>query len=132
VIAARNLKNATSIGVGSLLDVLHPGAVYGEGNVVFRFTGDSAGVTADALTVIDDESVSHPEVVPTRRRRWLAACVLYLTGALMLLTGLRQESSDKNYSLECIALLPERCGSYATIRSAFPKANVEEDADRVA
>jgi hypothetical protein len=50
----------------------------------------------------------------------------------MLLTGLRRELFDENYSIECIALLPERCGSYATIRSAFPKANVEEDADRVA
>jgi len=131
MIAARDLKNAAGVGEGSLLDVLHPSTVYGEGNVVLGFAGDSAGMTADALTVIDDESVSHPEVCSTRRWKWLAACVLYPTGDLMLLTGLRRESSDEKYSVQRIALLSERCGSYATIRSAYPRANVE-DADTVA
>jgi hypothetical protein len=28
--------------------------------VVFRLAGDRAGVTADALAIVDDEPVSHP------------------------------------------------------------------------
>ena len=66
MIAAGDLKNAAGVGKCSLLDVLHPGAVYGEGNVVLGFAGDGAGMAADALAVVDDESVSHPEVCSTR------------------------------------------------------------------
>jgi hypothetical protein len=37
--------------------------------MILGLAGNGAGMTADALTVIDDESVSHPEVCSTRRRK---------------------------------------------------------------
>src|SRR5579859_4254218 len=61
MIAARDLKDAAGVGESSLLDVLHPGAVHGERDVVLGLARHRAGVAADALAVIDDESVSHPE-----------------------------------------------------------------------
>src|SRR5579859_86271 len=61
MIAARDLKNAARVGKSSLLDILHPGAVHGERDVVLGLASHRAGVAADALAVIDYESVSHPE-----------------------------------------------------------------------
>ena len=69
MIAARDLKDAASVGECSLLDVLDPGAIHGQGDVVLGLAGDSAGVTADALAVIDDESVSHSGSLFRQRRR---------------------------------------------------------------
>ena len=64
MVASRDLKDTAGIGIGTLLHILDPGAVYGEGHVVFRLAGHGAGVTADALTIVDDESVSHQEGGP--------------------------------------------------------------------
>jgi hypothetical protein len=61
MIAAGHLEHAAGIRKCSLLDVFHPRAIDGERNVVFRLAGYGAGVTTDALAVIDDESVSHPD-----------------------------------------------------------------------
>ena len=63
VIAARHLKDASSVGECSLLDIFHPGAIHRERNMILRFAGHGASVTADALAVIDDESVSHSGVL---------------------------------------------------------------------
>jgi hypothetical protein len=60
VIATGNLKDAAGVGEGSLLDVLDPGAIDGERDVVFSLARNGASVAADALAVIDDKSVSHP------------------------------------------------------------------------
>ena len=60
MIAAGHLENAAGIGKSALLDIFHPGAVHREGDVIFRLARDRAGVTPDALAVIDDEPVSHP------------------------------------------------------------------------
>jgi len=62
MIAAGDLKDAPGVGKGPLLYVFHPSAIHGERNVVLRFAGHRAGVTPDALAVVDDESVSHPEL----------------------------------------------------------------------
>jgi len=62
MVAAGNLEDAASVRECPLLNVLHPGTVHGEGNVVFRLTGYGAGVAADALAVIDDKSVSHAKI----------------------------------------------------------------------
>lgn len=61
MVAARHLKNASRVGERPLLDVLHPRAVHREGNVVFRLARHRTSVTADTFTIVDDESVSHPE-----------------------------------------------------------------------
>src|SRR5690349_9909079 len=60
MIAASHLEDAAGVGKCPLLDVLHPGAVHGERHVVFGLARDRAGVTADALAIVDDEPVSHP------------------------------------------------------------------------
>jgi len=61
MIAAGDLKNAASVRERSFLDVLYPSAIDAERNMIFGFAGNGAGVAADALAVIDDESVSHGE-----------------------------------------------------------------------
>src|SRR5579863_2538383 len=66
MIAAGDLKDAAGIGERSLFDVLHPGAVHREGDVVLGLAGNGAGVTSDALAIIDDESVAHPDGGPRR------------------------------------------------------------------
>ena len=63
MIAAGDLKNAASVGIGPLLDILHPSAVYSQRNMIFGLTGNGAGVASDALSVVDDESVAHAEGV---------------------------------------------------------------------
>lgn len=69
VIATGDLKNAAGVREGSLLDIFHPSAVDAQWDMVFGLARDSAGVTADALAVIDDESVSHPEGLFRGRHR---------------------------------------------------------------
>ena len=59
MIAARHLKNAASVGKRALLHVLHPGPVDAEGDLIFGFARDRAGMAADALAIIDYESVFH-------------------------------------------------------------------------
>src|SRR5882724_2212789 len=59
VIATGDLEYAPGIGKDSVFHVLYPGAIHRERDMVFRFARDRAGVAADALPVIDDESVSH-------------------------------------------------------------------------
>ena len=67
MIAARDLKDAASVGVGALLDVFDPGAIHAERHVVLGFAGYRAGMTANALAVIDDKSVLHRVGLPSRR-----------------------------------------------------------------
>src|ERR1700728_2056146 len=76
MIAARHLKDAPSVGKCSFLHILHPSAVHGEGNMILRLAGHGAGMTADALAVVDDESISHPEfffgrATETGRAAWV-------------------------------------------------------------
>ena len=59
MIAARDLKNPASVGKFAFLNVLDPGAVHTEWDEVLGFACDRAGVTANALAIIDDESVFH-------------------------------------------------------------------------
>jgi hypothetical protein len=67
MVAARHLKHAPGIGKRPLLHVLHPGAVHGERNMVLGLARDRAGMAANALAVVDDESVSHPNFLQTRK-----------------------------------------------------------------
>jgi hypothetical protein len=59
VIAACDLKNPPRVGIFTFFHVFHPGAVYAQGNVIFGFAGNGAGMAADALAVVDNEAVSH-------------------------------------------------------------------------
>jgi len=67
VIAAGHLKHAPGIGKRPLLHVLHPGAVHGERDMVFRLARDRAGVAANALAIVDDEPVFHPNFLQARK-----------------------------------------------------------------
>jgi hypothetical protein len=59
VIASHHREESPRVRKFSLLNVLHPGAINADGNVVFRFTRDSTGMTADALAIIYDEAEVH-------------------------------------------------------------------------
>ena len=48
-----DLEMPADVRVSSDLDLLDVGAIHAKGNVVFLFAGDGAGVTADALAVVD-------------------------------------------------------------------------------
>jgi hypothetical protein len=59
MIAASDLKHAARIGKLPLLHVFHPRPVHSHGDVVLGLARDGAGVTTDAFTIVDDESVLH-------------------------------------------------------------------------
>jgi hypothetical protein len=59
VIASHHREESPRVREFSLLNVLHPRAVNADGDVVFRFTRDSTGMTADALAIIYDETEVH-------------------------------------------------------------------------
>src|ERR1700675_42285 len=60
MVAARDLKYAARVGERALLDVLDPSPVHAYRHLVLGFAGHGAGVTSDALAVIDYEAVFHP------------------------------------------------------------------------
>ena len=60
MIASRYLKNAAGVGKNTFLHVLHPGPVHAYRHLVLGFARHGAGVTSDALAVIDYEAVFHP------------------------------------------------------------------------
>jgi hypothetical protein len=59
VIAAQHGEVAARVGEGALLDVLHPGAVDAERDLVLFLAGHRARMTPDALPLVDHESVAH-------------------------------------------------------------------------
>src|SRR5262249_35279255 len=58
VVAAQDREVATGVGIAAALHVLDPGAEGAERHPVLFLAGDRAGVTADALPLIDDEPVA--------------------------------------------------------------------------
>ena len=60
MIAARHLKYAARVGKSTLLDVLDPGPIHAHRHLVLCLACHRAGVTSDALAVIDYEAVFHP------------------------------------------------------------------------
>src|SRR5260370_361757 len=69
VVAAHDAEVAPGVREHPLLDVLHPRAVHPERDLVLLLAGHRAGVTADALALVDDEAVSHVSGSPRRARR---------------------------------------------------------------
>jgi hypothetical protein len=59
VITPHNRKHPGRIRPGALFDILDPGSVDPKRNIVFRLASHRAGVTADALVLVDDKTVSH-------------------------------------------------------------------------
>ena len=59
MITTQDGKVATCVRVVALFDVFHPCAIHAHRDVVLFFTGNRAGVTADAAILIDDKSVAH-------------------------------------------------------------------------
>jgi hypothetical protein len=50
---------AASIGKRAFFDVFNPGAIDPQRNLIFGFAGRAAGVTANALSIVDYKSVVH-------------------------------------------------------------------------
>jgi hypothetical protein len=59
VIAAVHEKIATGIRELAPLDVLDPRAIHADGDIVFSFTGNGAGMAPDAFALIDDKGILH-------------------------------------------------------------------------
>lgn len=57
MIAAVDEKITARVGKFAFFDVLDPRSVNADRDVVFGFTRYGAGMTADALTLVDDKSV---------------------------------------------------------------------------
>jgi hypothetical protein len=57
MVATMHAELTVRIRIGPCLDVLDVGSVDANRNVVFGFTGNCAGMTADAGAVVDDETV---------------------------------------------------------------------------
>ena len=68
MVAARDLKYAARVGENALFDVLHPGPVHANRYLVLGLARHRAGVTTDALAVIDYEAVFHPLEIATRNQ----------------------------------------------------------------
>jgi len=62
MIAAEQREMAPGVRVAPFLNVLDPGPVNSNRDIVFLFTGDRAGMAADAAVLIDDKSVAHENV----------------------------------------------------------------------
>ena len=61
VVAAVHLEDASHVRKSSLLHVFDPGPVDAQWDSILGFACHRTGVAADALAVVDDESVSHFE-----------------------------------------------------------------------
>jgi len=59
MVAARNLKNTTSIRVGSLLHVLHPRTIHPQWNAVLGLARYCTCMATNALAVVNNKAVSH-------------------------------------------------------------------------
>jgi hypothetical protein len=59
VIAPHDRKHPGRIRPRALFNILDPGPIDTKRNIVFRLASHRAGVTADALVLVDDETVPH-------------------------------------------------------------------------
>jgi hypothetical protein len=67
VITTIDKKIAARIGEFATLNVLDPGTVDPDGDIVFRFTGDGTGMTADTLALVDHKGVFGHQCFPLMR-----------------------------------------------------------------
>jgi hypothetical protein len=59
MVAAHDGEKPARVRELTLLNVLHPGAVDAEGDVVLGFASDGAGMATDAFAIVDDEAKVH-------------------------------------------------------------------------
>jgi hypothetical protein len=59
MIAALYGKNSTGARELSFFNVLHPGSIHTDREIVFLFACNRAGMTANALAIVDNEPVVH-------------------------------------------------------------------------
>ena len=59
MIAPHYRKQPPRVGKRPFLDIFDPGAIYANRDLVFSFTGNSAGVTTDTFSVVDYEAIIH-------------------------------------------------------------------------
>jgi hypothetical protein len=59
VVAPGNLKQASCVRKFALLDIFYPGSGYPQGNLILRFTGHTAGMTANTGAVVDHKAIVH-------------------------------------------------------------------------
>jgi len=69
MVAARDLKYAARVWESAFLDIFDPGPVHANRHLVLGFARHCAGVTSDALAVIDYEAVFHRTEVSTQKRK---------------------------------------------------------------
>jgi hypothetical protein len=59
VIAAQDSKVTARVWITAFFNILDPCSIHADGDIMFCFTSNSAGMTADAAVLINDESVAH-------------------------------------------------------------------------
>jgi hypothetical protein len=57
MVAARHLKAAAHIGIGTRLDILDPRAIHTKRHLIFGFARGGTGVTSDTLALVDQKSI---------------------------------------------------------------------------
>ena len=69
LVAAHDVELASHVGKGSRLDVLDPGSIDPERNIVLALAGDRAGMTANAIVAVEKEAEScHPNILGRWRK----------------------------------------------------------------
>jgi len=66
MIAALHGKNSAGTGEFSLFNVLHPGTIYADRQLVLLFARNGASVTSNALAIVDNEAVLHKKISPRK------------------------------------------------------------------
>ena len=109
MVAARDLKNTTSIRVGSLLHVLHPRTIHPKWNVVLRFARYCTCMTTNALAIVNNEAVSHvkdPFGATIDPRDLLLEATILRTAARNLPSGALLPETDPLRSSIIVKLIP--------------------------
>ena len=127
VVASGDLKDAPGVGIRSLLDILHPSAIYGKGNMVLGFAGHGAGMAANALAVIDDKPVSHPDVSLRHASNPPSGLCIVSDGGLAFGAAILQGVfAPLSYNSRCVfGSTPMKSASAALKRATHPHKQFE-------
>lgn len=68
MITASDEEIAACIGELPFFNILHPGAINPDWDIVFGFTRDGTGMAADTLTLVDDKGVFRHACFPLVRQ----------------------------------------------------------------
>ena len=66
MITAEHGKESFGVRIIALFDILDPGAVGTDWDIVFGFTGDCTSVTADTFAVVNQEADFHSSIKSSR------------------------------------------------------------------